>query len=415
MLLAPLVLGVAPEGPSIATPASFKSMNRALAAAFGIILLSNGYLTYLVLQIRPDPSPGPSQIASNTERAPQSLDSKLSAILRETDDIVRDPSKWPKTPDAAKDHIGRFSQAVLTAAPPSPLAVRNWELEGLRVLAAPDDANAASEAEDLLADRPNGASDQIADKLLERAKSSAAKERAAVLAKAANPPTTATDLADLIGKLSSYPDSDATGAVESLKKRLPGLVLQESLHALEQELTSIQKIEDPGLREYGLARLKQLSLDARLRIMLEARDDQVLQTRVTNLDSKISAALQTAEAKRVQHHAELVRTYQLWALEELKKVREYDAILADERAKLGSPMNPLGADKKKAEAQAQAALRSDMARHMAPINLAVLDEPVAQWYRKVFQKRFEKLSDDEKATLTYEFAKTEKKNPGGAR
>ena len=56
-----------------------------------------------------------------------------------------------------------------------------------------------------------------------------------------------------------------------------------------------------------------------------------------------------------------------------------------------------------------------MVRYMAPINLGVLDEPVAQWYRKVYQKRFEKLNDDEKAILTLQFANTEKVPPKGIR
>jgi hypothetical protein len=50
-----------------------------------------------------------------------------------------------------------------------------------------------------------------------------------------------------------------------------------------------------------------------------------------------------------------------------------------------------------------------MVKLMAPINQSLLDEAVAQWFRKVYAKRFDELDELWKIALVERFATANKK------
>lgn len=110
---------------------------------------------------------------------------------------------------------------------------------------------------------------------------------------------------------------------------------------------------------------------------------------------------------------EIYRNYQIWALAEIKKVPKLSEIkksLVDKIDGLVAKNNPLSTKSKEASTKAQNMLAQSMVEYLAPINQALLDVAVGQWFQKVYQDRFESLDDEHKLEVVEQFAITRKKS-----
>ncbi|MBK9616625.1 MAG: hypothetical protein IPO35_14370 [Uliginosibacterium sp.] len=194
------------------------------------------------------------------------------------------------------------------------------------------------------------------------------------------------------------------------------LGLRREIDASEADLSALEKLETRNLRAYGLAKVNQGLTDLKLRVVLNAKKfgnsnkgiEQLagLDRRVSDLLDK-ELKLARAEAQRKS------RDYQTWALTQLKAVPTFDVLLDVEFAKVASMVdrkNPLSKAHQDAEERAMNELGRIMNVRIAPINQALLDEAVATWYRKVFQDRFDKLSESHKLKVVIAFATTDKRS-----
>ena len=303
-----------------------------------------------------------------------------------------------------------------------------WELEGLWVLANASEGNLAALSgraailDELLANRPLGTSQPLADRLVQAQQETeeqiATAERADAVEKAKvaiTAPKDFTDVATAIRLLSVYDDDETQALKADLNRVILVGSLQSSLSNLKNDRKSYRTIKDPILREFGLARTAESTMDLRLRVLSAGLAGSALGKEVEGLGQSVTADVSSAIRERQNEQAQNLKKYQVWALKEIQSVSKYKEIEDAAIAKIpdtADRVNPVSQAARDAKAAAQRTLREAMVLHLAPIDQGLLDVAVGDWFRKVYQDRFAHLTDDkEQLALVTAFANTPKKSP----
>jgi hypothetical protein len=375
-------------------------------------------------------SPGTKRPMANGTRyaLPPAIDTEIKNIEQQ----LGDSDKWPKDAESVRNLNERFVSAVDQLPPWAVdelgprLLPRRWDIDALWLAkeATPVDVASLSDVAGTIAahleGKPQGVSEKIHKELLKRKDQIDKAERSAAIKSVrqvlgSNEAKT-RDLEKAAESLSKYADS-SDKEIGELNRQLGAIVLKrtviEAFEALQKEFEGNEKIADTQLKEYALLQFNQGLMAVRLRVHSAGlADDADVKPKLAGLDQKVTLALAAARSLAQSRQAEKLKGYQVWALRQIKAVRTLDDLRPSEIAKISSPIDknlPNSAARKAAEARAQDALIIDMVKLMAPINQSLLDEAVAQWFRKVYAKRFEELDELWKIALVERFATANKR------
>jgi hypothetical protein len=374
-------------------------------------------------------SPGTKRPTTNGTRyaLPPAIDTQIKNIEQQ----LGDPEKWPKDAESVRSLNERFVSAVDQLPPWAVdelgprLLPRRWDIDALWLAkeATPVDVASLSDVAGTIAahleGKPLGVSEKIHKELLKRKDQIDKAERSAAIKSVrqvlgSNEAKT-RDLEKAAESLSKYADSSDKEIAE-LNRQLGAIVLKrtfiDAFEALQKEFEGNEKIADTQLKEYALLQFNQGLMALRLRVYSAGlTDDADVKPKLAALDQKVTTALAAARSLAQSRQAEKLKGYQVWALRQIKAVRTLDDLRPGEIAKISSTIDklPNSAARKAAEARAQDALINDMVKLMAPINQSLLDEAVAQWFRKVYAKRFDELDELWKIALVERFATANKK------
>ena len=372
-------------------------------------------------------------ISSNQEPTsswtfPHAIDTEIKNIEQQ----LSDPDKWPKDVESVRGLNERFTRAVDQIPPwavgdmAPRLLPRRWDIDALWLAreAMPNDVDLLSDASGAavshLESRPQGVSEKIVKELLKRKDLIDKEERNAtvrvVIQVLGNKEAKTRDLEKAAGYLSKYTDSNDK-EIGELNSQLGAIALKRSFidafEVLQKEFSSTEQIPEAMLKDYALGQFNQALMALRLRVHLVGlADDADVKPKLENLENKVAVALTAARNKAQLRQAEKLKGYQVWALRQIKAVRTLEDFRPGEIAKIVNLVDknlPNSDARKAAEGRAQDALINDMVSLMAPINQNLLDEAVAQWFRKVYAKRFEELDELWKIELVNRFATAHKK------
>lgn len=375
-------------------------------------------------------SPGTTRPTANGTRyaLPPAIDTEIKNIEQQ----LGDPDKWPKDAESVRSLNERFVTAVDQLPPWAVdelgprLLPRRWDIDALWLAkeATPFDVASLSDVAGTVAahleSKPQGVSEKIHKELLKRKDQIDKAERSAAIKSVrqvlGNNEAKARDLEKAAEYLSKYADP-SDKEVGELNRQLGAIVLKRSLidafEALQKEFESNEKIPDTQLKEYALVQFNQGLMALRLRVHSAGlADDPDVKPKLVGLDQKVTLALAAARNLALLRQAEKLKGYQVWALRQIKAVRTLEDLRPSEIAKISSVIDknlPSSAARKAAEGRAQDVLINDMVKLMAPINQSLLDEAVAQWFRKVYAKRFEELDELWKIALVERFATANKR------
>lgn len=303
-----------------------------------------------------------------------------------------------------------------------------WELEGLWVLVNASEGNPAALSgraatlDELLSNRPLGTSQPLADRLehaqreieekIVIAERADAVERAKV---AISAPKDLDDVATAIRLLSVYDDEETQALTDDLNRVILAGSLKSLLSNLKNDRNTNKTIKDPTLREFGLARTAESTMDLRLRALSAGFSGTALGKEVEAFGQSVAVDVKSAIRERQNERARNLKKYQTWALKEIQAVPKYKEIEDAAMAKIPNAadrVNPVSHAARDAKASAQRTLREAMVLHLAPIDQGLLDVAVGEWFRMQYQDRFANLTDDgEQLALVTAFANTLKKSP----
>lgn len=357
------------------------------------------------------------------------LSNDTEAVFIDIEKILSDETKWPqsreeieKLQERLKGGINNLSPAVQEQMLPR-LVPRRWEIQALWLLAAenqPTDSDIsamralADEINLLRTNPPSDVGEVLLQKLIKQEQ--VVRERVAKLelSVAIIHGKAALDAKDLNGidlairELAGFDDDEC-------KKLTYQLGLRREIAAATSDFNQLERLGAPDIKDYGLAKLNQSLIELRLRVALNAKTYSVPEKsseQVSALERRVSDLIDRGRKSRRAEVQKRNREYQTWALTQLKSVPSFDALRDVEFAKIPSAVgrnNPLSRAYKDAEERAMNVLDRIMINRIAPIDQALLDEAVATWYRKVFQDRFDKLSDGHRLNVVTAFASTEKR------
>lgn len=372
-------------------------------------------------------------ISSNQEPTsswtlPHAIDTEIKNIEQQ----LSDPDKWPKDVESVRGLNERYTR-VVDQIPPWAVSVmalhllpRRWDIDALWLAneAMPQDLDLLSDVSGAvvshLESRPQGVSEKIVEELLKRKDLIDKEERNATVRVVeqvlGNKEAKTRDLEKAAGYLSKYTDSNDE-EIGKLNSQLGAIALKRSFidafEVLQNEFSSTEQIPDALLKEYALGQFNQALMALRLRVHLVGlADDVVVKPKLDSLEKRVAIALTDARKQSQLRQAEKFKGYQVWALRQIKAVRTLEDFRPGEIAKIDNLVDknlPNSVARKAAEGRAQDALINDMVSLMAPINQNLLDEAVAQWFRKVYAKRFEELDELWKIELVNRFATANKK------
>lgn len=343
----------------------------------------------------------PSKLSSETENQLAAIEIRLA-----------DETKWP-TSKADVQVLNEQLASFVNSIPPSAqeellprIAPKRWEIDALWILSnnASDikSIDEQSQALDsLLIQKPHNASSLLEGRLIAR---KSEVEGMQVIAERANAIEMAKvaidgkgDAETAIRVLDKYDEDDAKTLVGKLQKIITSRAISKDIEAIGNELKKYSSLDDMSLREYAYAKAHQSIQDIRLRMVILGLLDNKLNADLSALEKKASGGLIEANKVKQQEYDLKVRSYQKWALGEIKKVRQYKDVETTEFNKIASGIdrkNPLSDAYKKAIKRTDETVRSDLIKYMSRINQGLLDEAVGQWFRKVYQDRFEKLTNE---------------------
>lgn len=401
-----------------------------------VVLVMSGFLWKLdgelkvVRDLQEQISPGAKRLTATGTRyvLPPAIDTEIKNIEQQ----LGDPDKWPKDAESVRRLNERFVSAVDQLPPRavdelgSRLLPRRWDIDALWMAkeATPADVTSLSDVAETVAahleGKPQGVSEKIYKELLKRKDQIDKAERSAAIRTVrqvlGNNEAKTRDLEKAVESLSKYPESNDK-EIGELNRQLGAIVLKrsfiEAFEALQKEFESNEKIADTQLKEYALVQFNQGLMALRLRVHSAGLgDDADVKPKLASMDQKVTLALAAARTLAQSRQAEKLKGYQVWALRQIKAVRTLEDLRPSEIAKISNPidrnLSSSGA-RKAAEGRAQDALINDMVKLMAPINQSLLDEAVAQWFRKVYAKRFDELDELWKIALVERFATANKK------
>jgi len=354
----------------------------------------------------------------------------IKAEIDAIEQQLADQSKWPKAAADVQKLNEQLAKLVNELSPSEQEALlprlvpRRWEIDSLWILANKPTAplenflNYAKSAEFHLSKKPFDSSDELGERLLKRSKEVqddiAKFERTSALDKVKLAIDGKVDVDEAVRLLSRYDDKEAKELVIKLNKIILVRVISNDIDSTGREIEKYEAITDVALKEYAIIRAKQAIMDLHLRIISTGLTDEKIKQKLAALEKKVDANMAKASSARQTRDAEKLKKYQTWALEKIQNVRPLEEFEKLEKQKISSKIdlnNPLSNARKIAKKNANIALRKVMISYMAPINQGILDEAVAQLFRKVYQKHFEELDDVEQLEVIKGFATTTKKLP----
>lgn len=343
---------------------------------------------------------------------------------------LADQSKWPKAAVDVQKLNEQLTKLVNELSPSEQeellprLVPRRWEIDALWILSNKPTAplenflNYAKSAEFHLSKKPIDSSDELEKRLLERSREVqdeiAKVERTSALNQAKLAVDGKGDIDEAARLLSRYDDKEAKDLAIKLNKIILVRVISNDIDSTGKEMEKYEAIPDVALKEYAIVRINQALMDLRLRIISTGFSDEKITQKLGGLEKKVTANLTKASSAKQARDAEKLKKYQIWALEKIQNVRPLEEFEKSEKQKISSRIdlnNPLSNARKVAKTNANIALRKAMISNMAPINQGILDEAVAQLFRKVYQKHFEELDAVEQLEVIKGFATTTKKLP----
>lgn len=343
----------------------------------------------------------PSKLSSETENQLAAIEIRLA-----------DETKWP-TSKAEVQVLNEQLANFVNSIPPSAqdellprIAPKRWEIDALWILAnKASDIKSIDEQlqalDSLLTQKPQNASSLLEGRLKTR---KSEVEGMQVIAERANSIEMAKiaiegkgDPETAIRVLEKYDGNEAKTLVGKLQKIILTKAISKDIESISEELEKYTSVEDLSLREYAYAKAQQAILDIRLRMVIFGLLDNKMNADLSALEKKSSGGLIEVNKVKQQGYDLKVRNYQKWALGEIKKVRQYRDVETIELNKIASRMdknNPLSDAHKNAIKRTDETVRLELIKYMSRINLGLLDEAVGQWFRKVYQDRFEKLNNE---------------------
>jgi hypothetical protein len=340
---------------------------------------------------------------------PYSLPAEVDVQIKAIQDRLTSESRAP-TSQAAIEQLRTDLASVGGKLPPwaqeellPRLVPMRWDIEALWLLASqPSDgldqlSAYALTIDSLLSSKPIGSSDEIERRLTTRAQETedtiTKAERDNAVHQAERAIDDQKDIETAARLVSVYDDPKAKEITAKLNHIILARSIGDALRGVQDDFRKYQSIQDATLKEYALVRLSDATMDLQLRMLSAAPIDPQLEKTVTTLRNTVAAGV----ASTRQSRQSLLQAYQVWALKRIKQLPLYEEIEATEMAKIANQLdrnNPFSQANLGAKQKAQQILQTDMVRLLAPIDQGLLDLAVSDWFRKVYQQRFETLTDD---------------------
>lgn len=351
---------------------------------------------------------------------PEDVETEIVAI----EEILAKEATWPKGLDSAFVLSERLA-SVVNKMPPwaqeellPRLVPRRWDIETLILLSQISSADASflynylQAIDAQISRKPDRASDELAKLLSDRKRNTetelATSERLAAINSAKQALESHRGAEAALKAVSIYEDAEAAALIKQLNVAAIGEAVNREIQSFKGEVEGYEKISDSELREQFYARARSAASELRLRANMASTSAAQLD----EVDKRIVEGLRKLTDARLAREAERVRQYQVWALNEIKKVRAFKALSDQEIQKIPGAIdrnNPLSAPYKAATQQAKIQLKDDLIRYMAPINQSVLEEAVGTWFRKKFERAFNELGDEQlQSDLVFAFATAER-------
>lgn len=392
-------------------------------------------LAVLALLVRTWPShsqpyiPPQTSVAVSASEVEQRFPEMAIAAFADVERALSSPTTWPTKRDDIEKLQEKLKSAVNALSPRDQelllprLVPRRWEIQALWLLAKENDpadsdikgAKGLADEVDLLnTAAPLESSDDLRQQLKKKEQELRAKvavgERSLAVeqARAALNGKGGDEVDGALRQINGFDDEES--------RRLGyQLGLRRDMDAVLADLDQLEKLTDPLLKEYGLAKLNQTVMDLRLRVAMNVpklgSPDKAAE-RLSTIEKSIANGHEKIVKIRRAEATKRARDYQIWALTQIKSVQTFKVLKDVEIAKIGSLIdrnNPMSNAHQSAEERAMTELERLMISRLAPINQGVLDDAVATWYRKVFQERFDSLTDAHKLSVVTAFASAEKR------
>lgn len=365
---------------------------------------------------------------------PYTLPPKVEADITAIEKHLGDESK-PHMAAADIQKLNEQLRSVVNDLPPwaqeevlPRIVPIRWELEALWVLSnkpSNDETSITTHikaTESLLSQKPISDSDKQEkrlDKLEENLKkqqelldlSLANIERASVLEKAKRAIEGKENAEAAASLLGAYEDKEA----KELSAKLGNVILVRSISndfdSAEKELGKYEALQDATLKEYAIGRAYQTIMDFRLRMAASDLTNPELTKKLGGLEKRIAKGMEDIIKGKQARDAEKLKAYQKWALQQIKSVHSYRTLREIELGKV-IPLhrhNPATNAYKNAEQIAANTARDELIKYMSSINQGLLDEAVALWFRKTYQRCFEELNEGRQFEVITGFAIATKK------
>lgn len=382
-----------------------------------------------------------------------SMSPEWEGRLKDLEDQVSDVSRWPKDPGEAGRFFDQASE-LITGLPARAepqylprLSPLRWAAMAFGRLKDPPDADPSLERLDQLADelralasaKPEGGAEALVSVLQERATElagEAARRRVTEAVEQAEQylkgsPGAAAEVAAIYEALGFYAaDLERGGAdfdIPTLLKKLYKEMLRrqaiEQTATLRDQWETARKLEhdQPALYEASARTLLQQVVAARIALVLGG----VLTPVEDGLERDLRRAVATIETEATrraeERQAHAVRSYQRWALSEIRKfddALQRISIETDNASSWLDAAKSLVSDSPERQKRREyldagqfREIQQAMIDHLLPVNLALLDLPVHERYQQAFQIGWRKLDRrDDQTDVAKASAVAEKKS-----
>lgn len=396
-------------------------MNKFAIATIVIMSVILGFMfTHLLALEREIRSVG-DQVVMQTATLNRGLKNIVPLVLPKgiEDEIVKveeqlkNESKWPKTTQDIQQLNDSLAKVVNKLPPWAQeemlprLLPRRWETEALWILASEPSTDAdslstyVSSIESHLSNKPTDSSDAIEKSLEKKMQITKEKipkaERSAAIDAAKKAFESNKDFEAAARQLVVYDDEEAKLLLKSLNDIILDKSFTQEVGFVEKDIEKYEKISDAPLREYAIVKAHQAVMDLRLRRNSSGIKGSPLDEKINNVEIKVEKNIKEAGSARQLRDAEKLKQYQVWALGEIKKIRSLKTIEDIEIQKITDTFdrkNPYSGARTTANGKARRVLIDELVAHMAPINQAILEPAVSQWFGKVYQKQFSELSNE---------------------
>lgn len=396
-------------------------MNKFAIAIIVIMSVILGFMFTHLLALESEVRSVGDQVVMQTATLNRSLKNIVPLVLPKgiEDEIVKveeqlkNESKWPKTTQDIQQ-INDSLAKVVNKLPPwaqeemlPRLLPRRWETEALWILASEPSTDAdslstyVSSIETHLSNKPTDSSvaiEKLLEEKMQKTKEEIPKaERSAAIEAAKKAIESNKGLEAAARQLVVYDDEEAKLLLKSLNDILLEQSFTHEIGFVEKDLEKYEKLTNIPLREYAIVKIHQSVMDLRLRRKFSGIKGSPLDEKINNIEKKVEKNIKDASGARQLRDAEKLKQYQVWALNEIKKVRSFKTIEEIEINKIPGMVdrNISGSGARTtANGKARRVLIDELVAHMAPINQAILEPAVSQWFGKVYQKQFSELSNE---------------------